>query len=117
MRHSLPTLLAATGTALLLGSCGALNTQEKNVPVYLLGNFALASADSSTDESSNFVGDVDEEDLAFQLGVELPVLPFLALSLAYADLGRIEYDGLWMGTPDRGTVETRGFLDRAGAWM
>lgn len=97
-------LSLACGLALIF-SVGA----KAHELVYVMGGIGQGMYDSSTDDDPRFVGSVDEDVTASMVGVGVNVNRYLSVEAGYVDLDELEYDGLWLGTPDRGTVETDGF--------
>lgn len=74
----------------------------------LKGGAGPSTIDSSTEDASQFDGDVDEEDTALSLGVGYTVHPNLSFELSFTEFGEFDYDGTWNGTPIEGTVESSG---------
>ncbi len=74
----------------------------------LTGGAGPAVFDSSTDEASEFSGDVDESDTALSLGFGYSFTDTWSVELEYTDFGELTYDGTWLGTSDSGTVESTG---------
>ena len=84
---------------------------------YGSASLGRASFDSSTDESDNFDGDVDEDTTAWSLGVGATFNEYVGVELAYVDLDEFTYDGLYMGTSSEGSVEVDGWeLSVLGKW-
>ena len=76
---------------------------------YVMGGVGQGMYDSSTDDSSSFVGSVDEDVTAWTVGLGVNINEYFSVEAGYVDLDELDYDGLWLGTPDRGKVETDGW--------
>jgi len=76
---------------------------------YVMGGVGKGMYDSSTDDSSSFVGSVDEDVTAWTVGLGVNINEYFSVEAGYVDLDELDYDGLWLGTPDRGKVETDGW--------
>jgi len=99
-----------------LPSCASMNVEGMQ-GFSLRGGVGPAVWSPSTEDDSRFTGNVDEEDIAWGVGIGYRPHRRLALEIGYEDLGEIEYDGLWLGAPSRGTVENTGVsLAAVGYW-
>ena len=100
--------LATLATIVTLSACASTDVQasgmEGNTGLSLVGGAGPAMFNSSTGDSSNFSGDVDEEDIAINLGGAYRFDPRWSGELTYTDFGELTFDGLYMGTPSEGTV-------------
>lgn len=76
---------------------------------YVNAGLGQASYDSSTDDDPRFVGSVDESATSWMLGGGVNVNEYLTVEMGYVDIGELKYNGLYLGTPDYGTVETTGW--------
>ena len=84
--------------ALLAGGCAS--------GVYVQGGLGLAQTDF---KDGRFVGNVDERDLSWQLDGGIKFGRFAAAEVGYVELGETSFQGLFEGTPEVGTIDTKGY--------
>ena len=102
-RHKIfATLFAGVTAALLAGCATAPNVFETKVGMDLL----MSRTDFK--EYSQYEGSQDRSDMGWKVYGELdPGVPEkVVFELGYAQMGDTNFDGLWEGVSDQGTIET-----------
>jgi len=84
--------------ALLAGGCAS--------GVYVQGGLGLAQTEF---KDGRFVGNVDERDLTWQIDGGIKFGRFAAAEVGYVELGETAYQGFFEGTPDAGTIKSKGY--------
>ena len=103
IRFRFPLLLALVLAALLASP--AFASKKSALKSY----FGVAVSSDSTDYKNPdfFSGDVDDS-TGYSIWAGYPILPYLAAEVGYTKIGDADFDGLWQGFDDQGTIKADG---------
>lgn len=104
-KRYLPTfgLLSAL---LVLVSAPAIASTKTAMRVHFGANVSSESTNYKSPE--DFSGSIDDS-VGFSVTAAFPFQPWGAAEVGYVSLGDADFDGLFQGTPDTGTIEATGF--------